>query len=76
MYRFPQLVQLVPAMQLDEAEDLLEELEDALISADFGPSSSLKIVDEIREQVKSKPSCIQVSSQVHENDLIETHIIH
>jgi fused signal recognition particle receptor len=40
-------------VQLDESEDLLENLEDALIQADFGPGSSLKIVDEVRTRVES-----------------------
>jgi len=45
--------ELLTYWKLDEAEDLLENLEDALISADFGPGSSLKIVEEIREQVEA-----------------------
>jgi hypothetical protein len=40
-------------LQLDESDNLLENLEDALIQADFGPGSSLKIVDEIRTRVES-----------------------
>ena len=40
-------------LQLEESEDLLEDLEDALISADFGPGSSLKVVDAIRDKVRS-----------------------
>mmetsp|Transcript_13717 Transcript_13717/g.18838 ORF Transcript_13717/g.18838 Transcript_13717/m.18838 type:complete len:365 (+) Transcript_13717:193-1287(+) len=43
--------ELLTYWKLDESDDLLEELEDALISADFGPTSSLKIVDAIREKV-------------------------
>lgn len=38
---------------LDESENLLEELEDALISADFGPGSTIKVVDNIREKVEA-----------------------
>jgi signal recognition particle GTPase len=40
-------------LQLDESENLLENLEDALIQADFGPGSSLKIVDEVRTRVEA-----------------------
>ncbi|CAG9463472.1 unnamed protein product [Pedinophyceae sp. YPF-701] len=36
---------------LEDAEDQLEELEDILISADFGPKTALKVVDAIREDV-------------------------
>lgn len=37
---------------LEDADDTLEELEEALISADFGPKTALKVVDQIRNQVK------------------------
>jgi signal recognition particle GTPase len=43
--------ELMTYWKFDEAEDLLEELEDALISADFGPTTALKIVHEVRENV-------------------------
>mmetsp|Transcript_34801 Transcript_34801/g.98662 ORF Transcript_34801/g.98662 Transcript_34801/m.98662 type:complete len:382 (-) Transcript_34801:146-1291(-) len=36
---------------LDDYEDILEELEDALISSDFGPKTALKVVDTVRERV-------------------------
>lgn len=36
---------------LEDADQELEELEDALIMSDFGPKTSFKIVDAIREQV-------------------------
>eukprot|EP00241_Pyramimonas_parkeae_P019129 CAMPEP_0114282436 /NCGR_PEP_ID=MMETSP0059-20121206/3560_1 /TAXON_ID=36894 /ORGANISM="Pyramimonas parkeae, Strain CCMP726" /LENGTH=329 /DNA_ID=CAMNT_0001403083 /DNA_START=72 /DNA_END=1061 /DNA_ORIENTATION=+ len=39
--------------KLDESENLLEDLEDALIAADFGPASTVKVVDVIREQVEN-----------------------
>ena len=35
-------------------EDLFEELEEALIDADIGASTSVKIIDELREKVKSE----------------------
>lgn len=37
---------------LEDADKELEELEDALIMSDFGPKTSFKIVDEIREKVR------------------------
>lgn len=37
---------------LEDADQELEELEDALIMSDFGPKTSFKIVDAIRERVK------------------------
>lgn len=39
--------------KLEDYEDSLEELEEVLISADFGPRTALKIVDRIRDGVKS-----------------------
>uniref|UniRef100_A0A061RVJ5 Fused signal recognition particle receptor n=1 Tax=Tetraselmis sp. GSL018 TaxID=582737 RepID=A0A061RVJ5_9CHLO len=36
---------------LEEYEENLEELEDALISADFGPKTALKVVEIVRERV-------------------------
>lgn len=38
---------------LEDADTELEELEDALIMSDFGPKTSLKIVGEIREEVRA-----------------------
>lgn len=37
--------------KVDEAEDTLEELEEELIMADFGPKTSLKVVDTVRAEV-------------------------
>ncbi|KAL0019198.1 hypothetical protein WJX77_004588 [Trebouxia sp. C0004] len=37
---------------LEDADDTLEELEEALITADFGPKTALKVVDVIRSKVK------------------------
>eukprot|EP00887_Chlorella_sp_A99_P003323 scaffold26.g3323.t1 len=38
--------------RLEDADSELEELEDALIMSDFGPRTSFRIVDQIREQVR------------------------
>lgn len=38
---------------LEDADDTLEELEEALITADFGPKTALKVVDVIRSKLKS-----------------------
>jgi len=45
--------ELLTYWKLDESDNLLENLEEALIAADFGPGSSMKIVDSIRERVES-----------------------
>lgn len=45
--------ELLAFWRLEDADDELEELEEALILADFGPRTSLKIVDRIRERVKA-----------------------
>lgn len=37
---------------LENAEDTLEELEEVLIAADFGPRTALKVVDTIREGIR------------------------
>ncbi|KAL6785289.1 FTSY1 [Auxenochlorella protothecoides x Auxenochlorella symbiontica] len=39
--------------RLEDADATLEDLEDALISSDFGPQTAFKIVDAVREQVRS-----------------------
>ncbi|KAL4423881.1 hypothetical protein ABPG75_001182 [Micractinium tetrahymenae] len=38
---------------LEDADETLEELEDALIMSDFGPKTAFKIVDGIRDKVKT-----------------------
>jgi signal recognition particle GTPase len=40
-------------LQLEDADKTLDELEDALITRDFGVSTSVKIVDSLRDAVKS-----------------------
>lgn len=46
------LEELFTYWNLEDADDELEELEDALISADFGPTTAFKIVDTIRIKVQ------------------------
>ena len=43
--------ELLTYWNIDEADDQLEELEDALIGADFGPKTALKVVDALREDI-------------------------
>jgi fused signal recognition particle receptor len=38
---------------LEKSEDALEELEEALIAADFGPRTALKVVDGVRDEVRA-----------------------
>ena len=38
--------------RLDDLEDTLDELEETLLSVDFGPATSSKVLDEIRERVE------------------------
>ncbi|KAK9916798.1 hypothetical protein WJX75_007155 [Coccomyxa subellipsoidea] len=38
---------------LEDSEDTLEQLEDLLITADFGPKTALKVVDAIRDDIRS-----------------------
>lgn len=45
--------ELLAYWKLEDADDLLEELEEVLISSDFGPKTALKIVDSIRDEVKA-----------------------
>jgi len=47
------LEELFVLWNLEDADDELEELEDALIMADFGPTTAFKIVDQIRDKVQS-----------------------
>ena len=44
--------ELLAYWSLEDADDTLEELEDALITADFGPATALKVVDQIRDDVR------------------------
>eukprot|EP00898_Chlorokybus_atmophyticus_P006080 jgi/Chlat1/6473/Chrsp45S00470 len=43
--------ELVAFWKLNETDDMLDELEEALLVADFGPSTALKIVDEVRQGI-------------------------
>jgi SRP54-type protein, helical bundle domain len=43
--------ELLTYWNIDEADDQLEELEEALICADFGPKTALKVVDALREDI-------------------------
>ncbi|KXZ50743.1 hypothetical protein GPECTOR_15g428 [Gonium pectorale] len=45
--------EMLALWSLEDYEESLEELEEVLISADFGPRTALKIVDRIREGVKT-----------------------
>jgi signal recognition particle GTPase len=49
--RLSDVEELLLFWNMDEADDQLEELEDALICADFGPRTALKIVDALREEI-------------------------
>ncbi|KAK9800915.1 hypothetical protein WJX73_010599 [Symbiochloris irregularis] len=44
--------ELIGLWTLENAEDTLEELEEVLIAADFGPRTALKIVDTIRDGLR------------------------
>eukprot|EP01023_Acetabularia_acetabulum_P058984 TRINITY_DN7049_c1_g1_i4.p1 TRINITY_DN7049_c1_g1~~TRINITY_DN7049_c1_g1_i4.p1 ORF type:complete len:406 (+),score=76.05 TRINITY_DN7049_c1_g1_i4:131-1219(+) len=43
--------ELLAYWTLENADDTLEELEDVLISADFGPKTAIQVVDTVREQI-------------------------
>ncbi|KAL6745620.1 SRP54-type protein [Haematococcus lacustris] len=45
--------ELLGIWSLDDYESSLEELEEVLIAADFGPKTALKIVDRIRDGIKA-----------------------
>eukprot|EP00195_Chlamydomonas_chlamydogama_P017732 CAMPEP_0202891100 /NCGR_PEP_ID=MMETSP1392-20130828/1267_1 /ASSEMBLY_ACC=CAM_ASM_000868 /TAXON_ID=225041 /ORGANISM="Chlamydomonas chlamydogama, Strain SAG 11-48b" /LENGTH=365 /DNA_ID=CAMNT_0049574775 /DNA_START=27 /DNA_END=1124 /DNA_ORIENTATION=- len=45
--------ELLAFWSLEDYEETLEELEEALITADFGPKTALKIVDRVREAIKA-----------------------
>eukprot|EP00877_Chromochloris_zofingiensis_P008011 jgi/Chrzof1/3463/Cz12g26150.t1_FTSY[v5.2] len=45
--------ELLTFWSLEDYEETLEELEEALIAADFGPKTALKIVDGLRDQLKA-----------------------
>ncbi len=45
--------ELLAIWSLDDYEETLEELEEALIAADFGPKTALKVVDLIRDGIKA-----------------------
>jgi len=44
--------ELLTFWSLEDYEDQLDELEEALIAADFGPKTALKLVDMLREELK------------------------
>jgi fused signal recognition particle receptor len=43
--------ELLTYWDIDQADEQLEELEDALICVDFGPKTAFKIADDIRERI-------------------------
>jgi fused signal recognition particle receptor len=45
--------ELLAFWSLEDYEEQLEELEEALIASDFGPSTALRIVDSLRDAVKA-----------------------
>lgn len=45
--------ELLAFWSLEDYEDALEELEEALIAADFGPKTALKISDRLRDEIKA-----------------------
>jgi fused signal recognition particle receptor len=45
--------ELLAFWSLEDYESQLEELEEALIASDFGPSTALRVVDSLRDAVKS-----------------------
>ena len=45
--------ELVALWSLEDSEDTLEELEDALIASDFGPGAAIKLVDMLRDKIRS-----------------------
>eukprot|EP00210_Caulerpa_lentillifera_P003416 g3259.t1 len=44
--------ELLAYWTLESSEDTLEELEDTLIMADFGPKVALKLIDQIRDKIR------------------------
>mmetsp|Transcript_6525 Transcript_6525/g.23443 ORF Transcript_6525/g.23443 Transcript_6525/m.23443 type:complete len:369 (-) Transcript_6525:1362-2468(-) len=44
--------ELLAYWNLDDSEDTLEELEDALIASDFGPGAALALVEGLREKIR------------------------
>lgn len=57
--------ELLTYWNIDEADDQLEELEDALICVDFGPKTAFKITDEIREKILKGE---RTANQAHANN--------
>jgi fused signal recognition particle receptor len=59
--------ELLTYWNIDEADDQLEELEDALICVDFGPKTAFKITDEIRDKIlKGRvPPASNISNRLH-----------
>jgi len=45
--------ELLAYWRLEDAEDTFEELEDALIGADFGPRTAIKLVDALRDDARA-----------------------
>jgi fused signal recognition particle receptor len=45
--------ELLAYWTLETSEDALEELEEALIAADFGPRTALRVVDGVRDEVRA-----------------------
>jgi len=44
--------ELLAYWKLGDSEDVLEELEDALIASDFGPAAAIKLVDGLRDEIR------------------------
>ena len=49
--RLSYMDEVLALWRLDDLEDTLDELEETLLSVDFGPATSTKVLDEIRERV-------------------------
>jgi fused signal recognition particle receptor len=50
--RLSYMDEVLALWRLDDLEDTLDELEETLLSVDFGPATSAKVLDEIRERVE------------------------
>ena len=50
--RLSYMDEVLALWRLDDLEDTLDELEETLLSVDFGPATSTKVLDEIRERVE------------------------
>jgi fused signal recognition particle receptor len=68
--------ELLAYWKLGDSEDVLEELEDALIASDFGPGAAIKLVDGLRDEIRegkiTKPQALKQRLKTNMVSILES----